>query len=90
VGSRRIPTEAGAGILSAAGRVLLFALTVWALAMIVPGVNGPVVTDAMSVTSENLCATKPGQKGAPDSQVISKSGCAAWIAVIRKSFLLHG
>jgi hypothetical protein len=39
VGSRNIPTEAGGGDLNVAGRILLLALTVWALAMIVPGLH---------------------------------------------------
>ncbi len=44
MGSRNIPTEAGGGALNVAGRILLLALTVWALAMIVPGLHRVIDT----------------------------------------------
>ena len=39
MGSRNIPTGAGGGNLTVVGRILLLVLTVWALAMIVPGLH---------------------------------------------------
>ncbi len=44
MGSRNTPTEAGGGNLNVAGRILLLALTVWTLAMIVPGLHRVIDT----------------------------------------------
>ena len=44
MGSQNIPTKAGRRELTVAGRVLLLALTIWALAMIVPGLHRVIDT----------------------------------------------
>ena len=44
MGSRRIPRHTGQGNLTIGGRILLLALTVWALAMIVPGLQRVIDT----------------------------------------------